>query len=162
MIVAPHIVELSIILFLVYWLVGGVFFAIIALFRASKIRKAQFSCLFTLTSLACAVAASIAGTQLGGRAIHQCLRQADGYFSSLAAVISCGVLPLTFSALIGMLVLIIAGLFFLLISRSRNQSWVDERNPEDSPLPGVQAPIEQTDELTPKQNGDIVSSQTRI
>lgn len=141
MIIAPHITELSMILFFVYWIVGGVFFAIITLFRTSKIRKAQFSCLFTLTSLACAIAASLAGTQIGGRAIRRCLIQTDGYFDSLAAVISCGVLPLTFSALIGLLALIIVGIFFLLISRSRNQSWVDERHPEDPPLPGVQAPV---------------------
>jgi NAD/NADP transhydrogenase beta subunit len=142
MILGPHIIELSIILFLLYWLVGGVFFAIIALFRSSKIRKAQFSCLFTLASIGWAVAATIVGTQIGGRAIRQCLRQADGYFSSLASVISCGVLPLTFAALVGFLGLIFMGLLLLVLSRSRNQSWVDERAPDERPLPGVQAPAQ--------------------
>ncbi|MBT4857211.1 hypothetical protein HON52_03420 [Candidatus Uhrbacteria bacterium] len=143
MTIGPHVIELSIILFFLYWLAGGVFFAIITLFRSSKVRKAQFSCLFTLASVAVAVTAVIFGTNLGGRAIGQCLRESDGYFSSLAAVISCGVLPITFSALIGFAVLIILGAFLLFISRSRNQSWVDERAPDASPLPGVVTPVSQ-------------------
>ena len=151
MIGAPHIIELSFIIFLLYWLVGGVFFAIVSLFRASKIRKAQFSCLFTLSSLLGAVAASFVGIQIGGQAIDQCLRQTEGYFASLAAVISCGVLPLTFATLIGLLLLLVVGLFLLFVSRSKNQSWVDERAPEDTPLPGVQVPIDVTEQAVSKE-----------
>ena len=141
MISIPHLVEVSIILFLLFWLVGGVFFAIIALFRPAKLRKAQFSCLFSLSSLVLAIVAALFGTQLGAQEIEMCLMQADGYFASLAAVISCGVLPLTLVSLLAFMGLIALGFFFLLVSRSRNASWVDERGPEDAPLPGVQAPI---------------------
>ena len=148
----PHLIELSIILFLLYWLVGGVLFAIVGLLRPAKIRKAQFSCLFTLTSMLTAVGAAFVGTSIADRPIARCLERADGYLDSLAAVISCGVLPLTFSALVGFLLLILLGAVLMLLSLSKNQSWIDERSPEEPPMPGVQAPVESTIDTTPVQH----------
>lgn len=144
MIVAPHIVELSIILFLFYWLVGGVLFAIVGLLRPIKIRKAQFSCLFTLSSLLVAIGAAFSGTAIAGRPIARCLERADGYFDSLAAVISCGVLPLSLATFVGFILLILLGSLLMLLSLSKNQSWIDERSPEEPPMPGVITPVEST------------------
>jgi len=151
MIVAPHLLELSIILFFLYWLVGGVLFAIIALLRPSKIRKAQFSCLFTLACGGSAVGAAFVGTSIAQRPIARCLERTDGYFDSLAAVISCGVLPLTLAAIVGFIVLILVGLLLMLLSLSKNQSWIDERGPEERPMPGVQAPVDSTIDPKPAQ-----------
>lgn len=50
--------------FIIYWILGGVVFALVAAARSTHMRKAQFSCLFTLGSAAAAYGAAAIGLLL--------------------------------------------------------------------------------------------------
>lgn len=121
------IVALTIFWFILFWLVGGVFFAIVALLRIIKLRKTRFSCLFTLACGGAAYGAAWSGLTLGEGSIAECLQNSDSFFDQLAAVYGCGVLEISFSALLWFVGLIIAGFLLLLISRGANKSWTDVR-----------------------------------
>ena len=55
------VILLSIFWFLAYWVLGGVFFAVITILRLGKIRMVRFSCLFTILALLLGVSASYFG-----------------------------------------------------------------------------------------------------
>lgn len=111
--------------FVIYWILGGVFFAIVAISRTMKLRKARFSSLFTLTSLFAAFGAALAGLHYGHGQIEGCLAEAEDYFDSLAAVYGCGVLELFATAGLGFIGLLIIGSFLMYICRPKNDSWID-------------------------------------
>ncbi|MFH1631917.1 MAG: hypothetical protein ABIA47_02750 [bacterium] len=111
--------------FPIYWIFGGVFFATVAIFKIIKLRKARFSCLFTVLTAGAAYAAARAGMMYGERQITECLEQADGFFNAIASVIACGVLELSLAGLVGFLLLLVAGFAALFVSRSGNGSWID-------------------------------------
>ncbi len=50
--------------FIIYWILGGVVFALVAAARSTHMRKARFSCLFTLGSAAAAYGAAVVGLLL--------------------------------------------------------------------------------------------------
>lgn len=111
--------------FPIYWIVGGVFFAVYSLTHASKIRKARFSCLFTLACLIVAYGAAQTGLRHGHAAIDECLVKAQDHFEALAAVFACGAISIFAAAGGGLVVLLAIGFILHYISRAKNQSWVD-------------------------------------
>ncbi len=111
--------------FPIYWIFGGVFFATVTFLKVIKLRKVRFSCLFTLSSLATAFAASYLGMRIGAGEINVCLESASGFLDRISAIIGCGILSLFLSGAIGFIVLIGIGLIILVISRAANQSWID-------------------------------------
>lgn len=111
--------------FPVYWFVGGVFFAVMALFRMTKMRKARFSCLFTITSIITAIGASYGGIRLGEGQVEACAEPNLNFLDMLSSVIGCGILELSIAGLIGFGALIMIGLFLMLITKASNQSWID-------------------------------------
>lgn len=121
--------------FIIYWIVGGVIFSIAALFRIAKIRKAQFSCLFTLASIGCAFGATYTALIIGEKEIHVCLGEAQDIFGQFASVIACGVFPLMIMGAIWFAGLLFIGSILLYLSRAQNQSWVDEKLEEVIPEP---------------------------
>ena len=110
--------------FLIYWIGGGVLFSILALFRSSKLRKTRFSCLFTLLAAGCGYGAAHLGMRMGEKQIDACLVEATGLLEAFAAMIGCGIFQMMFSGIAFGIVLFVFGLFFMLISRSKKQSWV--------------------------------------
>lgn len=115
----------AITLFIFYWVIGGALFAAIAYIRTAKLRTARFSTLFTLTALAVTYGASRAAYHFGKETIDSCSAEAISFADRFMAVFGCGVLEFTLVSIIGFAVLFVAGLFFLLISRAENQSWID-------------------------------------
>lgn len=111
--------------FPVYWVFGGVLFAIISLFRMTKMRKAQFSCLFSLSSIFIAFGAGYGGVKLGEGQVQACIEPNITFFDTLSAVIGCGVLEIFAAGAIGFGALILVGLFLMIITKARNQSWMD-------------------------------------
>jgi len=122
---------LAVFWFLIFWLVGGVLFSIIALFRSSKIKKTQFSCLFTLLCAGCAYGAAHTGMMMGAEEINVCLEKAVGWTESFSAIIACGVFAMMISGLAWFILLFVGGSLLLLLSRSKNQSWIDGKVEED-------------------------------
>jgi hypothetical protein len=121
------IITLSIFWFILFWLVGGVAFAIVALLRVIKLRNTRFSCLFTLACAGAAFGAAWSGLTLGESSIGECLSHNDSFFDQLISVFGCGVLEISFSALLWFFGLIVAGFFLMLISRGAPKAWTDVR-----------------------------------
>jgi hypothetical protein len=113
--------------FIVFWIVGGVIFSILALFRVAKLRKAQFSCLFTISCALCATGATYSASLLGNDQIQNCTNTARDIFAQFASVIACGIFPITIMGIAWFIGLMFVGIILLFISRSKNQSWVDKK-----------------------------------
>ena len=111
--------------FPIYWIIGSVVFATITIIQVVKLRKARFSCLFTILSAATAFAAAYAGLYYGQSQISVCLADAPDFFGALASVFACGVYSVFAAAGIGFVALILLGFIIYYISRAKNQSWVD-------------------------------------
>jgi len=120
-----HIFVIAIFWFILYWVLGGVVFAVISIFRVSKLRRAQFSCLFTLLSAGCAFGAAYFGALKAEDQIYVCLEQETDVFGRLASVIGCGILEQVVSGAIWFGILLVLGYVAYLFSRATNQSWVD-------------------------------------
>ncbi len=118
-------VTLTIFWFILFWLVGGVIFAIIALARVIRLRKTRFSCLFTLACAGAAYGAAWSGLTLGENSIAECLQHNDSFVDQLVSVYGCGVLEISFSAALWFVGLVATGFLLLLISRGAYKSWTD-------------------------------------
>ena len=113
--------------FLLYWVFGGVFFAAITILRVIKLRRGRFSCLFTILTAGFAYGAAYSGLAFGEMRIEACVRQANGFFETIAAVFGCGILEIMTAGLLWFLLLLVCGFAILMISRAENQSWVDSK-----------------------------------
>jgi len=111
--------------FPMFWIFGGVFFAIVAMMRVSKIRRARFSCLYTLLTAAFAYGAGYSGLLLGEARVAVCLQEAHGIFDTLAAVFGCAIFEILATGAVWFLLLLITGFFAMYLSKADNQSWVD-------------------------------------
>jgi hypothetical protein len=122
--VLPFTIILGILWFLVYWILGGVFFAVIAIMRLGRIRKARFSCLFSLLALICGVGASVIGLQYSESAVEECMAKAVNKAETVSAVFGCGFIGVFGSFLLGAAVLTILGFFLMAISKSKTKPWL--------------------------------------
>jgi hypothetical protein len=111
--------------FILYWILGGVIFAVISIMSVAKIKRAQFSCLFTLLSMGAAFGAAYFGTSHAEDRIFACLAEEQDVFGQLASVIGCGILEQVVSGAFWFIVLIGIGIMAFIFSRATNQSWVD-------------------------------------
>ncbi len=117
-------VFLSIIWFLMYWILGGVFFAVIALLRLGRLKKVRFSCLFSLWALLLGVGASFVGLRYGESSIETCVAEAETRSEIVVAVFGCGFTAVFGTFLIGALVLLLGGFVILSLSRSKSKPWI--------------------------------------
>lgn len=115
---------LSIVWFLVYWILGGVFFAVVAILQLGRVRKVRFSCLFTLWALAVAVAAAFKGLEYSEREITACLGTVSSKAETVTAVFGCGATGVFGAFLLGALALTVGGLLIFAISRSKTKPWI--------------------------------------
>src|SRR3990167_9163867 len=104
--------------FLVYWVLGGVFFALVTLWRLGRVRKVRFSCLFSLWALACGIGASWYGVRYSERAITECLALAANKAESITAIFGCGFVGIFGAFVLGLAALVLGGLFLIAISTS--------------------------------------------
>lgn len=125
---------ITITLFLAYWIIGGALIASVSFIRNMKMNKARFSCLFTLTALFCAIGATYAGLLLSREDAEGCVEGASNVSDAVASFIGCSVLSLSIMAIAGFIALGLISMFLLLLSRSWNQSWMDDERPDDSDL----------------------------
>lgn len=114
------------ILFLAYWILGGALFASVWYIRHMKIHKARFGCLFTLSALVSAIGASYTGSILGKDQIDVCMVQANSLIDEISAVLGCGAIAFGLMAIAWVFLLGGLGIFALIVSRSFNQSWMDD------------------------------------
>lgn len=115
---------LSILWFLVYWVLGGVFFAVVAIMRLGRLRKVRFSCLFTILSLVVGIGAAYSGVLGSQEAVVNCLGQAVTNAEKMTAVLGCGAASVFGMFLLGALVLTIGGFLIMAISKSKSQPWI--------------------------------------
>lgn len=114
--------------FVIYWILGGVFFAIVSATRFMNTRKALFSCLFTVGSVAAAYGASIVGLLLARPSGPRCAEAvinsgANRHGSSVlfSDVLSCGFGALMSAGGLFFVLLLTVGMVALLVSRVEKQ-----------------------------------------
>ncbi|MBI4435271.1 hypothetical protein HY630_01230 [Candidatus Uhrbacteria bacterium] len=117
-------IVLSIIWFLVYWVLGGVFFAIVTVMRLGRLRKVRFSCLFTILSLVLGVGAAYTGMRGARSAVSDCLGDAVTNAENMTAVFGCGAASIFGMFLLGALVLTAGGFLIMLVSKSKAKPWI--------------------------------------
>ena len=129
---------LSIFWFVVYWILGGVFFAVMAIFRLGRVRKVRFSCLFSLLALVCGIGAAQFGMKYATEAIEACQIQATGKAQQFVAMIGCGFTGIMGSFLVGAVVLTVIGFVIMELSKSKTRPWIsldqqEEKEEEEAP-----------------------------
>ncbi len=115
---------LSILWFLVYWILGGVFFAVIAILRLGRVRKARFSCLFSLWALLIGVGTAFKGLEYSDHAIRLCLNGVTTRAQVVSAIFGCGFAGVFGAFLLGALAMTIGGFLIFGISRSKSKPWI--------------------------------------
>lgn len=105
--------------FIIYWILGGVFFALVAATRFMHTRKAMFSCLFTIGSLGAAYGASITGIILASHDVaHRCTAtKAATALSAFGDLITCNPGAVFVAGGMFFALLLTAGMVALLVSR---------------------------------------------
>jgi hypothetical protein len=111
---------ISFIWFMVYWILGGVFFSIMAVLRLGGVRKVRFSCLFTV----CAAGAGWGGMRLASDAVEDCLVSSESQAEAVTAVFGCGFVGIFSAFLLGLIVLIGLGSLLLKISTVKTKPWI--------------------------------------
>ncbi|PJA45292.1 hypothetical protein CO174_03860 [Candidatus Uhrbacteria bacterium CG_4_9_14_3_um_filter_50_9] len=122
--VLPFTIVLGILWFLVYWVLGGVFFALIAIMRLGRLRKVRFSCLFSILALMCGVGASVIGLTYSETAVEECMLRAVNKAETVSAVFGCGFIGVFGAFLMGAAVLTIGGFLIMTISKSKTKPWI--------------------------------------
>jgi hypothetical protein len=118
------LVFLSIFWFAVYWVLGGVFFAILTILRLGRVRKVRFSCLFSLLCGVVGYGAAYAGIRFSEQAVADCVATAQNKVERITALFGCGFSSVFGFFLIGAAVLTLGGLILLVISRSKTKPWI--------------------------------------
>lgn len=110
---------LTIVWFVVFWLVAGVMFAVIALVRFVKLNKARFSCLFTILSLVTAYGAAWMGVMSAVRnpAYERCLNRIDALYEAVPGAFVCAPQPVVFSAFLWFIFLLAMGIGLMFFAR---------------------------------------------
>lgn len=114
--------------FITYWILGGVFFSIIAATRFIHTRKAVFSCLFTGGSVFAAYGAAVLGLMLVRPRGMRCPENfvADGVFRNVASVrlqdiLLCDTQSIMIAGGLFFAILLTVGMVALLVSRVEKQ-----------------------------------------
>ncbi|TAK04073.1 hypothetical protein EPO34_02865 [Patescibacteria group bacterium] len=129
------VILLALIWSLLYWVGGGVMFALVSLLRLGRVRKVRFSCLFTLLAFACGIGASVYGVGRSGAALNACLVASQTKAESLAALFGCGFSTILVAFLIGAAALVAGGFLILALASTSIRPWVrlekDGEEPEE-------------------------------
>ncbi len=115
---------LAIVWFIVYWVLGGVFFAVLAILKLGRLKKVRFSCLFTVLAAFCGYVAAFWGTLYGDQAIRVCLQQAQTKAEVITSLFGCGFSAVFGAFLAGAAVLTFGGLVIMSMSKSKSKPWI--------------------------------------
>ncbi|MBI2474948.1 hypothetical protein HYV69_00800 [Candidatus Uhrbacteria bacterium] len=124
-------VFLSILWFLVYWILGGVFFAVISLMRLGRVRKLRFSCLFSLWVLVIGIGAAFKGIEFSQTQVEKCLVDATNRAQVVTSVFGCGFSGVFGTFLIGAVAVTLGGFLIFAISRTKSRPWIVLEQGED-------------------------------
>ena len=116
---------LGLLWFLVYWILGGVFFALVAIMRLGRVRKVRFSCLFSVWSAACAFGSAWLGIFLVDEVIAECVANSDTSTEMVSAVFGCGFVSVFGFFLLGAALLVLGGFVIMALSKSKTKPWFD-------------------------------------
>ncbi len=112
---------LALLWFVVFWILGGVIFAVIGLVRFLRLNKNRFSCLFTFLSAGTALGASWMGLLAAQTdAPRACLEKAEtsGLAQFMPSLFTCASEQVLSAAALWFLFLMGAGIILLFISRA--------------------------------------------
>lgn len=104
-----YLIMLAVLWFLFYWIFGGAFFALISVFRIGRLKKARFSCLFTIFSAAAATGAAYFGMRWANESAKTCIDTAQSNFEGFVGFFGCSVVALGLAFLSGAVVVIVLG-----------------------------------------------------
>lgn len=110
---------------LMYWIAGGVMFALISLLRLGRVRKVRFSCLFTLLAFACGSAAAYLAVSRSQGALNACLVESKTQAETLVALFGCGFGQFFLAFLLGAAALVSGGFLAFALSSTKTKPWVD-------------------------------------
>lgn len=125
---------IALIWFLVYWVLGGVFFSVMAVLRLGSVRKVRFSCLFTLLALGCASGAAWGGIRLAGDAVNACLLSSESKAEAVTAIFGCGFVGIFSAFLLGLIALVGVGAVILKLSTTKSKPWINFDQSDDDGL----------------------------
>lgn len=116
---------LGIIWSLMYWIAGGVMFALISLLRLGRVRKVRFSCLFTLLAFACGGVAAYEAVSRSQGALNACLVESKTQAETLVALFGCGFAQFFLAFLLGAAALVVGGFAVMALSGVKTRPWVN-------------------------------------
>jgi len=122
---------LAIIWFFVYWVLGGVFFAVLTILKLGRIKKVRFSCMFTLLAGFCGYASAYYGTRFGDESIQVCLQEATTKAEVVTSLFGCGFSAVFGAFLGGAAILTFSGLIFMSLSKSKSKPWIVMQQPTE-------------------------------
>ena len=121
--------------FLLYWVLGGVVFSLLALIRVHRIRRVRFGCLFTFTAIGVAAIGAWGSIRMADGALLACELPAPSTFAaSLEAWIqlfACGIVPFSVVFVGGFVLLLFVGFILLALSKRNELTWVEPTLQED-------------------------------
>ncbi|HBP00060.1 MAG: hypothetical protein UU48_C0003G0008 [Candidatus Uhrbacteria bacterium GW2011_GWF2_41_16] len=125
---------LSFFLFLFYWVFGGVFFAVVALLRLMRLRKARFSCFFTLLAGVCGVGAAYTGLRWAESSAIQCLYEKDvtREMEVFFMTVGCSFFRVLAATVLWSAVLVGCGFLCMIACRSKDRTWLTELTEDSS------------------------------
>jgi len=115
---------LSVVWFLVYWIFGGVLFALLAILRLGNIRKVRFSCLFSLLAAGVGTASAWYGIRYSEQSIAECLASAENRAQVITSIFGCGFIGVVGAFGIGILAIILGGFVIMSISKANSKPWI--------------------------------------
>lgn len=121
---------------MMYWIAGGVLFALISLLRLGRVRKVRFSCLFSLLAFACGGVASYQAVSRSQGALNACLVDSHTQAETLVALFGCGFANFFLAFLLGAAALVAGGFAVMALSSTKIKPWVQlEPEPEGGKEP---------------------------
>ncbi len=121
---------LTLIWFLLYWILGGVVFAVLTILRLGRVRKVQFSCLFSWLAAAVALIVARLGMRSASKDVLECLVGANSRAEQITAIFGCGFVGIFGWFAAGLAVVLGAGYLLLALSKTETRSWTSPKGDE--------------------------------
>lgn len=115
-------VILALLWFVIYWLLGGVIFAVVALSRLIHLKKAQFSCIFVILSGLAAYGAAWMSVMSATRNSRACFTKIDAVYDAIPAMFGCATQETIFSGLLWFIILMTLGIGLMFVSQSADHA----------------------------------------
>ena len=111
------IILLTLMWFVIYWMLGGVMFAVVALVKFMRINKAQFSCLFAVSSGIAAYAAAWMGVAAAQNTSLACIAKIKTAYLIIPGLFRCASREVIATGILWFILLMATGIIIMFISR---------------------------------------------